>query len=384
MEQMTPRARVMMALEHQEPDRLPWDCPLTIGAYTRLRDYLGLRTQEDVRAGGFGLDIRPPLELVRELQMDLYYIGLGKPKNAPYFEAGMETFHDEWGVAYRKVPNPAGYHYEFAVHPLANASVADLDCYPWPDPADPSRVAGLRERCLKLYETTDLALVGKFSNSIFEQAFYMRGLEQWLIDLATNPEFVDALMGRLVDIAVRMIEAGLRECGPYLQVLRLAGDDLGHQRGMFVSGRMFRRLLKPHFARLYRLAKATFARYNPAGKLMAHTDGDVYPIIPDYVEMGLDVLNPVQPYVAEMDHARLKEQFGSRLSFHGGIDIQHVMPFGTPEDVRAEAIKTMRALGRQGGYILAPTHYLQPDVPPENILALRDAVLACGRYPLAA
>ena len=115
---------------------------------------------------------------------------------------------------------------------------------------------------------------------------------------------------------------------------------------------------------------------------MAHTDGDVYPFIPDYLEMGLDILNPVQPYVAEMDHEKLNHEFGDRLSFHGGIDIQHVMPFGTPEQVRDEAIKVMRALGPGGGYILAPTHYLLPDVPPENIIALRNTVVEFGKYPL--
>ncbi len=153
--------------------------------------------------------------------------------------------------------------------------------------------------------------------------------------------------------------------------------------GLLLSPRMFRKLIKPRFARLYRASKEMAHQFNPKCKLIAHTDGDVYPIIPDYIEMGLDMLNPVQPYVAEMDHERLKHEFGDRLSFHGGIDIQRALPFGTPEEVRAEAIKTMRALGKGGGYILAPTHYVQPDVPPENMVVLRDAVMEAGRYPLA-
>ncbi len=153
--------------------------------------------------------------------------------------------------------------------------------------------------------------------------------------------------------------------------------------GLLFPPRMFRKLIKPRFARLYRASKEMAHQFNPKCKLIAHTDGDVYPIIPDYIEMGLDMLNPVQPYVAEMDHERLKHEFGDRLSFHGGIDIQRALPFGTPEEVRAEAIKTMRALGKEGGYILAPTHYVQPDVPPENMVVLRDAVMEAGRYPLA-
>jgi len=174
----------------------------------------------------------------------------------------------------------------------------------------------------------------------------------------------------------------LTACGPYIQVLRLAGDDMGQQTGTLVSPKTFRAVIKPRFARVYQAARRLLDEINPACKIMAHTDGDVYPIIPDYLEMGLDVLNPTQPYVAEMDHEVLKREFGNRLSFHGGIDLQKVMPFGTPDEVRAEAIKTMRALGPSGGYILSPTHYLQPDVPPENVIALRDAVMECGHYPL--
>jgi len=190
------------------------------------------------------------------------------------------------------------------------------------------------------------------------------------------------LMDKLTDIAIGMVQAALKACGQYIHILRLAGDDMGHQQGMLVSPEMFRLLIKPRFARLYHAAKALLHEHNPQGKMMAHTDGDVYPIIRDYIEMGLDILNPAQPYVAEMDHRRLKFEFGDRLSFHAGIDLQHVLPFGTPEEVRAEVVKTIQTLGPGGGYILAPTHYLTPDVPPGNVIALRDAVLAHGQYPL--
>ena len=381
MTQMTSRVRVVTALEHRAPDRVPWDCTFSFDAYNKLKDYLGLTIGKDVRPGGPFLNIRPPLELVKELQIDLYYIGLGQPEGLQVFEAGMDTFTDEWGVKFRKILNRFGFYYEFADYPLAHATIGDLETYPWPDPYAPSRTVGLADKCRRLYEQTDLALVGKFSTSIFEQAFYMRGMEQWLVDLATNPDFVNALMSRLVDIALGMTEVGLRACGPYVQILRLAGDDLGQQQGMLVSGQMFRQLLKPHFARLFHLAKSMFLDYNPHGKLMTHTDGDIYPILADFAEMGLDVLNPVQPYVAEMDHSRLKREFGNRLSFHGGIDIQRVLPHGNPAEVAAEVQKTIAALGSEGGYILAPTHYLQADVPPENMVALRNAVLEFGRYP---
>lgn len=380
--EMTSRERVIIALEHREPDRVPFDLPLSYGAYIRLMDYLELTMNQAVKPGSPWLSIRPPLELLNEMSVDLYYIGLGKGQNTLPFDYGMETYTDEWGVMYHKIDNPSGAHYELSKHPLQNATVNDLDDYPWPDPYDPALVANLEEKCRELYENSDFALVGRFNNPIFEQAFMLRGLDRLLMDLVLNPEFACALMDKLTDLALGFIEVGLKASGKYIQILRLAGDDMGHQRGTLLSPSMFRRLIKPRFKRLYEGAKQMFLAYNPKGKIMAHTDGDVYPIIPDYIEMGLDVLNPVQPYVAEMEHEKLKQEFGDRLSFHAGIDIQHILPFGTPEEVKEEVRKTIFALGPGGGYILAPTHYVQPDVPPENILAMRNAVLEFGRYPL--
>jgi uroporphyrinogen decarboxylase len=363
---------------------VPWDCNFSYGGYLRLKEYLGFVPEKEVKPSSSWLTVGIPLELMQILQVDLHYIGLSRPKDAPVFEYGMESYTDGWGVTYRKIDNPSGAHYEFANQVLGDATVEDLEDYPWPDPHNPELVAGLEDRARDLFHNTEFALVGKFSNSIFEQAFYMRGFEQFLIDLAVKPDFAGALMDKLVDIGIASIDAGLKACGQYIQVLRLAGDDMGHQSGTLVSPKMFRRVLKPRFERLYGAARAMLDEYDPSIKIMAHTDGDVYPLMPDYIQMGLDVLNPVQPYVAEMEHDKLKREFGDRLSFHAGIDIQHVLPFGSPEEVRQEAIKTMHALGPNGGYILAPTHYVQPDVPPENIIALRDAVLECGNYPLAA
>lgn len=379
---MTSRQRVMTALGHQEPDRVPFDCTFGNLAYKRLEQYLGFKPRDEVLPGSPSLNVRPPVEFLQELRVDLAYIGLGQFKGAPIFEYGMEAYTDEWGVLHRKIENPMGLHYEAVSHPLAHATINDLDGYPWPDASDPALVEGVEAKARHLYNHTDLALVGKFSSSLFEQAFLLRGLEQLFMDLTLDPDFVCALMDRLLEIALQLIRAGLKACGKYIQILRLAGDDMGHQRGTLLSPAMFRQIIKPRFARLYHEAKEMFHQYNSHGKLMAHTDGDVYPLIPDYIEMGLDVLNPVQPYVAEMDHGRLKQEYGNRLSFHGGMDLQRVLPFGQPEEVCGEAIKVMQALGPGGGLILAPTHYLLPDVPPENVIALRDTVLQYGRYPL--
>lgn len=382
MVSMTSRRRVVTTLEHLEPDRVPFDCTFSYEAYTRLERYLGLQSATEIRPDSPTLNVTPPVAFLQELNVDLYYLGLGSWKGTPVFEYGMEAYTDIWGVGYRKIENDFGLEYPYASHPLAHRRLSELEDYPWPDPDDPALVEGLSEKARVLHENTDFALVGKFNTPLFEQMLALRGMQQLLIDLIQDPELVGAWLDRLTDIAIHLIRAGLQACGSYLQILRLAGDDMGHQRGTLLSPQMFRQLIKPRFTRLYQEAKKLFHQYNPQGKLMAHTDGDVYPLIPDYIEMGLDVLNPVQPYVAEMDHHRLKREFGSHLAFHGGIDLQRVLPFGTAEEVCCEAVQVMRALGPGGGYILAPTHYLLPDVPVENILALRAAVSEYGKYPL--
>ena len=382
IEKMKSRERVLTALEHREPDRVPFDCTFTYGAYQKLIRAPGFSDANDLIPKSPALNVSPNSDFLKEMKIDLYYLGLNSWKNEPAFEIGVETYQDIWGVGFRKIEGPTGMEYFNDLHPLAKAKTTDLVQYPWPDPYAPELTAGLKDRAASLFNETDFALVGKFSTSIFEQAAALRGMEQLYVDFANDPEFVNALFSRLVEIAIQLIRAGLSASGQYLQILRLAGDDMGSQRGTLFSPAMFRRMIKPHFSRLYHQAKSMFHEYNPQGKLMAHTDGDVYPIIPDYCEMGLDILNPVQPYVSEMEHNKIKREFGDRLSFHGGIDIQRVMPFGSPEEVTQEAISAMKNLGRGGGYILAPTHYLLADVPPENIIALRDAVIQYGRYPL--
>ena len=382
MSEMTSRQRVTLALDRIEPDRVPFDCTFTLAAYQRLSRHLGQTPDPLVTPGNPSLNVTPPVSFLQELGVDLYYIGLSDPSGRMPFEVGMPTYTDEWGIGYRRIETTTGVDYVVVDPPLVHACLKDLDDYPWPDPDDPARTAGLPEKARWLAETTDFALVGKFNTALFEHASLLRGMERLYLDLVEDPEFVVALLGRLTDLAIRQIRHGLKACGPYMHILRLAGDDLGGQQGPLISPRMFRRLVKPHFARLYREAKRLFREYNPAGMLMAHTDGDVYPLINDYIEMGLDVLNPVQPFVAEMDHARLKREFGWQLSFHGGIDIQHTLPFGTPDEVSDQVRRTLACLAPGGGYILAPTHYLLPDVPPKNILVLRDTVLESGQYPL--
>lgn len=380
MDKASSRERVITTLEHREPDRVPLDISFGYEAYKNLKHHIGFKSNEDSLPSGPDLSVRPPVEFLNLLNIDLMYVGLNSGSEEPIFEYGIDKFTDEWQIQYERIEQQIGFVYEAQRHPLENATVEDLRYFPWPNPYDPARIEGLEEKCRTIFESTDFAIVGRFNTSIFEQSFMLRGYEQFLLDTVINVEFACELMDRLTEIAMSLLEVGVKHAGRFIQILRLAGDDMGHQSGTILSPNEFRKLIKPRFARLYKHAKSLLDQYNPQAKLMAHTDGDVYALIPDYVEMGLDVLNPVQPMVSNMDHCRLKKEFGDRLSFHGGIDIQHLMPFGTVEEVKRQASKTMKNLGAGGGYIIAPTHYLLPDVPPENILALRDAVLEFGYY----
>ncbi len=279
MAEPTSRQRVETALRHEEPDRLPWDCTFTILPYQNLMNHLGLPIKETLHPNWASV-VSPSIELLQVLQTDLFYVGLSKPKNAPVFEYGREKNTDEFGITFKKVVLPNGtFEYFFDQQPLAKATLKDLENYPWPDPDDPSRVEGLEARCRNLYENTGFALVGRFNTPIFEQAHYMRGFQQLLMDCAMDPEFAGALLDKTTDMAISLVKAGLRACGKYLTILRLAGDDMGQQDRTLLSPKMFRELVKPRFARLYHEAKQEFLKYNPNGKIAAHTDGNVYPLI---------------------------------------------------------------------------------------------------------
>lgn len=384
-DQWTSRKRVEAALNFEEPDRVPVDLTITLKAYVALREHLGLPVEENIRADRF-FEVEPSLDVLDALGIDMTFVKLRLPHNwtaPPPAEDG--TVFDEWGVGRKLVEIAPGVSLlEVLYSPFEgkDPSEIDLDAYPWPDPDDPGRTVGLADDARRLYEETDLALMGRFGGTIMEQAAFLRGYQQWLMDLALYPDFVAALMERIADIQIRLDERGLREAGPYLSVFKLSGEDLGMQDRPLFSTKTWQNVLRPVLNRRWQAARAVLDEVAPHVKLLLHSDGAIRRFLPDLIENHIDMIDPVQVSCVGMDPDGLKRDFGDELAFHGAIDTQHVLPFGTPAEVEAHVRDTIRALAPGGGFILAPVHNVQADVPPQNIVAMCRTAREFGRYPI--
>jgi len=375
---LTSRERVLCALSHEEPDRVPifigtsGATTLLAPAYDRLKAHLGIQGETQVWWRGLQYAFLDEEVLIR-LGSDGRPLLAGPAPSVLARDLSDEAYVDGWGCVWER--RPGAPYYEVVDSPIRTATLEDLDRYPWPDLAHPGRFVGLREKA-KAIQDAGYAVVALSGVSPFEQSYMMRGIENWLLDLAADPDFALALLRKVTDLMKAAVINLLEEAGEYIDVL-VTGDDLGSQNGPMISPKMYRRLVKPFHAELMsEIKKRTRAR------IFYHSDGDIYPLLPDLIEVGIDLLNPVQVSAREMgDTARLKREFGDRLSFCGAIDTQWVLPYGTPDDVRAEVRRRIRDLAPGGGYVLAAVHCIQPDVPPENILAMCDEAKKAGRYP---
>ena len=283
------------------------------------------------------------------------------------------SFHDEWGVGYR----PMGPYNERVGHPLAQATLADLEHFPWLDPHDPGRVEGLADEARRLYEDTDYSLVaGAISAGIFQDCWNLRGMEQFMADLKTNREFAEELLDQVTVFHIGMWRVFLDTVGEYVDIVETA-DDLAGQRGTLISPQMYREIIKPRHAELNRAI-----RESTQARILYHSCGAVMPLIDDLIEIGVDILNPIQVAAKDMETDRLKAEFGNEICFWGAIDTQHVLPFGDKQAVEEEVKKRIADLAPGGGYILAPSHNIQAGVPPENVVCMYDSALQHGHYPI--
>lgn len=371
---MTSRERVAHTLNHKQPDRPPFDCTLTIDAYNRLLDHLRLPIPHKTDCTLFST-VKVDPEMIEAMQLDFAYITLAPSTSFPAFTNGVESYTDLWGLEYKKMVQPNGVvNYQVVNAPLAEAGTDDLADYPWPDSDDDSLFRNMEQEASELYRNTDLALIGNFGGSLFTLASLLRGMEQWYVDLMLDKDFVNRLLDILITYYTTIYTRSIDLIGRYLSIVRIDNDDYGTQEGLLISRDLFVETIKPQVAEYYGTVKTAFQKINPAGVLMKHSCGDVSGIIDDLIEMGIDILDPVQVSAKGMNIEGLKQRFGDRLCFHGGIDTQGLLPFGTVEEVRNGVAHTIEVLGRDGGYIVCPVHHVEGDVPPENLLAIRDEV----------
>lgn len=360
---MNHRERVLTALNHQEPDRCPMQVSFTPEFASRLKDDLGLSDEDFHNPHGGGNTY--VLERILEEDMLLTSVGWANSYYATerYSQDGI-SYSDEWGVGWKEVAYETqfgtGHYTEIVKHPLADEDA--VAAYQPPDPTKPELYTEA-ERVIEEYKS-DYWIVGVTVTTIFETAWALRGLENILLDFLENPDLAEEILDipyhyhltaakRLVEIGADMI---------------WTGDDMGTQDRMLISPDMWRHFFKPRMASFISSLKSI----NPDVNVAYHSDGVITPIIPDLIEIGLDVLNPVQPRC--MDPAALKREYGENLCFWGSIDEQHTLPFGTPDDVREEVTMRLQTLGKNGGLILGPTHHVQLDTPLENFWAMVNTI----------
>jgi uroporphyrinogen decarboxylase len=376
---MTHRERVLTALKHAAPDRVPLDLgstgatTITVKAHERLRAHLGLPVETppvlwSVRSS----TVIPDEAILRRFDVDARPVLLGTPRGRPDRKLSDDSFLDEWGVTWTR---HGGSHFINSDGPfcrLAEPTLQDIEKHAWPEPLDPGRFQGLRERARKLHEESDYAVVLNLSNGPVHQCQYLRGYAAWLEDLLLRPVFAEALMDRVVDILIQIANRALEEAGASVDLVTF-GDDIATQNAALFRPELYRKMIKP---RHRALADAIHRHGKP---LLFHSCGSVYALVRDLIEVGVDVLNPVQVSAVDMDTDRLKREYGNELAFWGAIDTHRVLPRGTPSEVSEEVKRRVDDLHGNGGYILCAVHNIQPEVPPENVVAMYEAALEYGK-----
>jgi uroporphyrinogen decarboxylase len=377
---MTSRQRLLTALDHREPDRIPFDLGSTqvtgihVVAYRRLRAYLGLPAIEpricDV-VQGLAL---PDDDIADTLGIDvrgLFPLNSHNWKIDVRDEGGYRAFVDEWGMTQRQSKED-GLYFSIVQSPLdrPDLTAEEVRAHAWPDTGDPQRIAGLRELAHAYRDQGRAVMIKGALAGIFEMSQRARGMERLMVDLASDEALACAILDKMVELKLRFWEMALPRLGDLVDVVSEA-DDYATQTSQLVSPRMFRRIFKPRlqavFSRIHELA--------PRAKLFFHSDGNLRPILPDLIEIGIDALNPVHITATGMEPAALKRDFGQDVCFWGGgVETQTVLPFGTPQEVRDSVRRNVDALAPGGGYVFNTIHNIQADVPPENIVAMVEAL----------
>jgi len=382
---LTPRERVLTTLNYEEPDRVPIVIGVSNATGIKMLPYQGIKKIAGIEAPDDYIYDWPELgtalideETMRRLHSDVRGVLDLEPAAVRKWNAERpphSNYIDSWGSGQFEIEPGEWFP---GVHLLQDArSSAELEAYPgWPDMSDPSRVAHVRAAAKVLAEENQYAILATpWLLFPFERAYAMQGMETFLLNMAMDGDFARELMERIAHFCKQLMGRFLEELGDHVDIIKI-GDDLGTQESLMISPKMYRELLKPIHADFI-----SFIKSRTKAKVLFHSDGDVAPLIDDFVEIGVDILNPIQTSAGTMsDLPALKKRHGRNIVFCGGIDSHRILPFGTPADVREEVRRVIDIMGPGGGYMLGAVHTVMNDVPPENVLAMVDATEEFGRY----
>jgi uroporphyrinogen decarboxylase len=382
---MNSRERVQTALNHQEPDRVPFDLGGTPMsgmhkvAYKNLREYLGL-PEVEIRV----VDVIQQLAAIDEdmtdrLKTDIYNVAprSSAKYNLEYRDEGEYTaYTDEWGIGWRS-PKDGGLYYDMYSWPLESFETPEeLEAgYSWPEAGDPNRYIGLRDKALATIAQGKAVVVGSLSAGVSEMHAWTRGFENYFTDFRLNPDLAEYIMDKVVELKMIYWEAVLGEIGDLVDVV-IEADDLAGQDRLFFNPDMYRQYIKPRHTKLF-----SFMKTRTNAKLFYHCDGALLPILWDLKESGIDILNPLQKSAAGIDYGAIKKEYGNDICFWGaGVDTQRIFDQGTPEEVRDDTRRNIEIMAPAGGYVCTPIHNTQPSVSPENYMAFWDTLQEYGVY----
>lgn len=377
--------RILMAINHKEPDRIPLDLggtestSISLKAYSMVRDYFGLPKKEPAVLSFGGQLAQPDSDICDLLGVDTRRItrhDLSDWSLNVEETDGAWFFKDEWGAKWKMPKN--GFYFDMVGHPLKDADFEAVKKYKWPNGKDISISRGLAEHAVEIYSRSKAALVldARIGNGFFHTGALLEGYQDFFTDLLLSPEKTTYILDKVLELKLDYFDVLLNEVGKQIHVIREL-DDLGGQNGLLISPEEYRKYIKPRQRILFDFIK----KKAPNAKLLFHSCGSIYQIIPDLIELGVDIINPVQVSAAFMDTKRLKREFGKDITFWGGgIDTQNILPKGKSQEVRDEVKRRIDDLAPGGGFVFATVHNIQEDVPIENIIALFESIKDYGSY----